>query len=47
MTTTKRSTFGATLRTTILMAASRAYEAGVTSLESLKSMARAALKIGR
>jgi flagellar basal-body rod protein FlgC len=30
-----------------MMAASRAYEAGVTSLESLKSMARAALKIGR
>jgi flagellar basal-body rod protein FlgC len=30
-----------------MMAASRAYEAGVTSLESLKSMARSALKIGR
>lgn len=30
-----------------MMSASRAYEAGVTSLESLKSMARAALKIGR
>jgi flagellar basal-body rod protein FlgC len=30
-----------------LMTASRAYEAGVTSIESLKSMARAALKIGR
>jgi flagellar basal-body rod protein FlgC len=30
-----------------MMSASRAYEAGVTSIESLKSMARAALKIGR
>ncbi len=30
-----------------MMSASRAYEAGVTSLESLKAMARAALKIGR
>lgn len=30
-----------------MMTASRAYEAGVTSIESLKSMARAALKIGR
>ena len=30
-----------------MMSASRAYEAGVTSLESLKSMAHAALKIGR
>lgn len=30
-----------------MMSASRAYEAGVTSVESLKSMARAALKIGR
>jgi len=30
-----------------LMTASRAYEAGVTSIESLKSMARAALKIGQ
>jgi flagellar basal-body rod protein FlgC len=30
-----------------LMTASRAYEAGVTSIESIKSMARAALKIGR
>lgn len=29
-----------------MMTASRAYEAGVTSIESLKSMARAALKIG-
>lgn len=29
-----------------LMTASRAYEAGVTSIESIKSMARAALKIG-
>ena len=29
-----------------LMTASRAYEAGVTSIESLKSMARSALKIG-
>ncbi len=30
-----------------LMTASRAYEAGVTSIESLKSMASAALRIGR
>jgi len=30
-----------------MMAATRAYEAGVTSIESLKSMARAAIKIGR
>lgn len=30
-----------------MMSASRAYEAGVTSIESLKAMARAALKIGR
>lgn len=30
-----------------MMTASRAYEAGVTSIESLKAMARAALKIGR
>jgi flagellar basal-body rod protein FlgC len=30
-----------------LMTASRAYEAGVTSIESLKSMARSALKIGQ
>lgn len=30
-----------------LMTASRAYEAGVTSIESLKSMAHAALKIGQ
>jgi flagellar basal-body rod protein FlgC len=30
-----------------LMTASRAYEAGVTSVESLKSMARSALKIGQ
>ncbi|MBS2012289.1 MAG: flagellar basal body rod protein FlgC [Deltaproteobacteria bacterium] len=30
-----------------MMAATRAYEAGVTSIESLKSMAKAALKIGR
>lgn len=30
-----------------LMTASRAYEAGVTSIETLKSMARAALKIGQ
>lgn len=30
-----------------MMSASRAYEAGVTSIESLKSMARAALKIGK
>jgi len=30
-----------------LMTASRAYEAGVTSIESLKSMARTALKIGQ
>jgi flagellar basal-body rod protein FlgC len=30
-----------------MMSASRAYEAGVTSIESLKSMARSALKIGR
>lgn len=30
-----------------LMTASRAYEAGVTSIESLKSMARAAEKIGQ
>jgi flagellar basal-body rod protein FlgC len=29
-----------------LMTASRAYEAGVTSIESIKSMAKAALKIG-
>ncbi|MGA2450014.1 MAG: flagellar basal body rod protein FlgC [Polyangiaceae bacterium] len=29
-----------------LMTASRAYEAGVTSIESLKAMARSALKIG-
>ncbi len=29
-----------------LMTASRAYEAGVTSIESIKAMARAALKIG-
>ena len=29
-----------------LMTASRAYEAGVTSIESIKSMARSALKIG-
>lgn len=30
-----------------LMTAARAYEAGVTSIESLKSMARAALRIGQ
>jgi flagellar basal-body rod protein FlgC len=30
-----------------LMTASRAYEAGVTSIETIKSMARAALKIGQ
>jgi flagellar basal-body rod protein FlgC len=30
-----------------LMTASRAYEAGVTSVESLKSMAKSALKIGQ
>jgi flagellar basal-body rod protein FlgC len=30
-----------------MMSASRAYEAGVTSIESLKSMSRSALKIGR
>ena len=30
-----------------LMTASRAYEAGVTSIESLKSMAKTALKIGQ
>jgi flagellar basal-body rod protein FlgC len=30
-----------------LMTASRAYEAGVTSIESVKSMARAALRIGQ
>jgi len=30
-----------------LMTAQRAYEAGVTSIESVKSMARAALKIGQ
>ncbi len=30
-----------------LMTASRAYEAGVTSIESIKSMAQAALRIGR
>jgi len=30
-----------------LMTASRAYEAGVTSIESVKSMARSALKIGQ
>ncbi|MBX3186760.1 MAG: flagellar basal body rod protein FlgC [Labilithrix sp.] len=30
-----------------MMSATRAYEAGVTSIESLKSMARAAIKIGR
>jgi flagellar basal-body rod protein FlgC len=30
-----------------LMTATRAYEAGVTSIESLKSMARAAIKIGQ
>jgi len=30
-----------------LMTASRAYDAGVTSIESLKSMAKAALKIGQ
>lgn len=29
-----------------LMTASRAYEAGVTSIESIKAMARSALKIG-
>ncbi len=30
-----------------MMTATRAYEAGVTSIESLKSMARAALRIGK
>jgi flagellar basal-body rod protein FlgC len=30
-----------------LMTASRAYEAGVTSIETLKSMAKAAIKIGQ
>ena len=30
-----------------LMTASRAYEAGVTSIESIKSMARAAIRIGQ
>jgi flagellar basal-body rod protein FlgC len=30
-----------------MMSATRAYEAGVTSIESLKAMARAAIKIGR
>jgi flagellar basal-body rod protein FlgC len=30
-----------------LMTASRAYEAGVTSIESLKAMAKAAIKIGQ
>jgi flagellar basal-body rod protein FlgC len=30
-----------------MMTASRAYEAGVTSIESLKSMARSALRIGK
>lgn len=30
-----------------LMTATRAYEAGVTSIESLKSMARSAMKIGQ
>jgi flagellar basal-body rod protein FlgC len=30
-----------------LMTATRAYEAGVTSIESLKSMSRAAMKIGQ
>jgi flagellar basal-body rod protein FlgC len=30
-----------------LMSAQRAYEAGVTSIESIKAMARAALKIGQ
>jgi flagellar basal-body rod protein FlgC len=30
-----------------LMTASRAYEAGVTSIESLKSMAKSAIKIGQ
>ncbi|MEI7894943.1 MAG: flagellar basal body rod protein FlgC [Myxococcales bacterium] len=30
-----------------MMTASRAYEAGVTSLESIKTMARSALQIGR
>jgi flagellar basal-body rod protein FlgC len=30
-----------------LMTAARAYEAGVTSIESLKAMARSALKIGQ
>ena len=30
-----------------LMTASRAYEAGVTSIESIKGMAQAALRIGR
>jgi flagellar basal body rod protein FlgC len=30
-----------------LMTASRAYEAGVSSIESIKSMAREAIKIGQ
>jgi flagellar basal-body rod protein FlgC len=30
-----------------MMTASRAYEAGITSIETVKSMARAALKIGQ
>ena len=30
-----------------LMTASRAYEAGVTSIESLKTMAKSAIKIGQ
>lgn len=30
-----------------MMTASRAYEAGITSIESLKAMARAALRIGK
>jgi len=30
-----------------LMTASRAYEAGVTSIESIKAMARSALRIGQ
>ena len=30
-----------------LMTASRAYEAGVTTIESIKSMARSALRIGQ
>jgi flagellar basal body rod protein FlgC len=29
------------------MTASRAYEAGVTTIESIKSMARSALRIGQ